>query len=99
LGGALAGYLFIVSLQQGKDFTKGISRILDFFVNLFGPRKLKVKPNPYRKNAPMSDAEFNTGKAKRMVEIDKVLDKIKTSGYESLSTEEKKRLFEQGNKS
>jgi len=99
LGGALAGYLFIVSLQQGKDFTKGISRILDFFVNLFGPRKLKVKPNPHRKNAPMSDAEFNAGKARKMAEIDKILDKIKTSGYESLSTEEKKRLFEQGNKS
>jgi len=34
-----------------------------------------------------------------MAEIDKILDKIKSSGYESLSTEEKKRLFEQGNKS
>ena len=38
-------------------------------------------------------------KARKMAEIDKILDKIKTSGYESLSTEEKKRLFEQGKKS
>lgn len=99
LGGALAGYLFIVSLRQGKDLTAGLNRILNSIFHLFGPRKLKVKPNPYRKNAPMSDAEFNTNKARKMAEIDKILDKIKTSGYESLSTEEKKRLFEQGNKS
>lgn len=99
LGGALAGYLFIVSLRQGKDLTAGLNRILNSIFHLFGPRRLKVKPNPYRKNAPMSDAEFNISKAQKMAQIDKILDKIKTSGYESLSTEEKKRLFEQGNKS
>ncbi|HEY6913432.1 MAG TPA: rhomboid family intramembrane serine protease [Paludibacter sp.] len=98
LGGALAGYIFIVSLRQGRDLTKGISRILDSAFNVFGPRKLKVKPNPHRRKAPMNDAEFNVNKARKMEEIDKILDKIKTSGYESLTAEEKKRLFEQGNK-
>jgi len=98
LGGALAGYLFVVSLRQGKDLTKGLSRILDIFSDLFGPRRLKVKPNPTRKRSTMNDAEFNVNKARKMAEIDKILDKIKTSGYESLSTEEKKRLFEQGKK-
>ncbi len=98
LGGALAGYLFIVSLHQGKDFTKGLNKILDSVFNIFGPRKLKVKPGKNREKRPMSDAEFNMNKAKKMAEIDKILDKIKTSGYESLSSEEKKRLFEQGNK-
>jgi len=98
LGGALAGYLFIVSLRQGKDLTKGINRFFDAVTNLFRPRKLKVKPNPNRTKTPMSDAEFNVNKARKMAEIDKILDKIKTSGYESLNTEEKKRLFEQGNK-
>jgi len=99
LGGALAGYLFIVSLRQGKDLTKGISSILDAIYNLFRPRKMRIRPNPNRRKAPMSDAEFNANKARKMAEIDKILDKIKSSGYESLSTEEKKRLFEQGNKS
>ncbi len=98
LGGALAGYLFIVSLRQGRDLTKGISRIIDAVFDLFRPRKLKVKPNPHRRKTPMSDAEFNANKARRMADIDKILDKIKTSGYESLTAEEKKRLFEQGNK-
>jgi len=94
LGGALAGYFFIVSLRQGKDITGGLNRILDAIFDLFRPRKLKVKPNPNRKQSPMNDGEFNRNKASKMTEIDRILDKIKTSGYESLSAEEKKRLFE-----
>jgi hypothetical protein len=43
----------------------------------------------------MTDAEYNVNKARRMEEIDRILDKIKTSGYESLTAEEKKRLFDQ----
>lgn len=98
LGGALAGYLFFVSLRQGTDLTQGVNQVLDAIYDLFYPRKLQVKPNTSHRKAPMSDADFNVNKASKMAEIDKILDKIKTSGYESLSTEEKKRLFEQGNK-
>ena len=98
LGGALAGYLFVVSLRQGKDLTRGLNYILDAINNIFRPRKLKVKRNKNRSKTPMTDAEFNVNKARTIAEIDKILDKIKTSGYESLSVEEKKRLFEQGNK-
>ena len=96
LGGALAGYLFFVSLRQGKDFTKGVSLILDAIFNLFGPRRLKVKVNTNHRRSPMNDAEYNMNKARKMVDIDRILDKIKTSGYESLSAEEKKKLFDQG---
>ena len=96
LGGALAGYLFFVSLRQGKDLTKGVSSILDAIFNLFGPRRLKVKVNPNPRRSTMSDADFNINKARKMADIDRILDKIKTSGYESLSAEEKKRLFDQG---
>ena len=98
LGGALAGYFFIVSLHQGKDLTKGFSIILDAIITFFKPRRLKVKYNKSGNKTRMSDADFNVNKARKMAEIDKILDKIKTSGYESLSAEEKKRLFEQGNK-
>jgi len=94
LGGALAGYLFVVSLRQGSDLTKGLNKLLDVISNLFRPSKLKVKPNKTRTKAPMSDADYNANKAQRMSEIDQILDKIKTSGYESLSADEKKQLFE-----
>ena len=33
-----------------------------------------------------------------MDEIDRILDKVRKSGYEHLSAEEKKRLFDAGNK-
>jgi membrane associated rhomboid family serine protease len=98
LGGALAGYLFVVSLRQGKDITSGFNMILDFVTDLFKPRKLRVKPNPNKQSRPVSDADFNVFKARKMAEIDRILDKIKTSGYQSLTAEEKKQLFEQGNK-
>ncbi len=98
LGGALAGYLFIVSLRQGKDITNGLNKILDAIFDVFKSRKLKVKPNTNRQSKPMNDADYNTFKARKMAGIDRILDKIKTSGYQSLSAEEKKQLFEQGTK-
>ena len=97
LGGALAGYLFVVSLQKGVDITGLITKIFDVANGLFRPRKLKVKKSRY-KTKPMSDAEFNIQKAKKMAEIDRILDKIKSSGYSSLTPDEKKQLFEQGNR-
>ena len=97
LGGALAGYLFVVSLRRGTDLTRFFNVVLDSISNLFKPRRLKVKRTGFS-GRKMSDADYNANKAKKIAEIDRILDKIKTSGYESLSAEEKKRLFEQGNK-
>lgn len=93
LGGALYGYFFIVSLRRGKDHTRNFNRLMDAISNIFKPRKLKVKhtANAGRK---MSDAEYNMQKAKKMADIDHILDKIKTSGYGSLTPEEKKKLFD-----
>lgn len=94
LGGALFGYFFIVSLRRGKDTTRGFSQLLDSISNLFKPRRLKVKkPSSGRK---MTDEEYNMNKAKDMVDIDRILDKIKASGYGSLTAAEKQKLFEQG---
>lgn len=96
LGGALTGYFFIVSLRQGRDITAWLNKGIDWVYDLFKPRKLKVKKNASYAGHKMSDAEYNQHKANRMKEIDRILDKIKASGYESLSADEKKRLFEQG---
>lgn len=98
LGGALAGYFFVVSLRKGNDLTLFIHKILSTVEHWFKPRKLRAKPNRTKSNVRMSDSEFNQNKAQKMARIDHILDKIKTSGYESLSADEKKQLFEQGNK-
>lgn len=94
LGGALYGYIFIVSLRRGKDTTRWLSRLLDSFSRIGKPGRMKVKKGkPGR--ATVSDAEFNVRKAKNMAEVDRILDKIKASGYGSLTDDEKSTLFQQ----
>ena len=89
LGGALFGYFYIQQIKQGKDisinFTKMIERILNTF------RNKKRISSVYKRSK--SDHEFNSEKAERSKEIDKILEKIATSGYESLDKEEKAMLF------
>ncbi|OJV35830.1 MAG: hypothetical protein BGO29_09030 [Bacteroidales bacterium 36-12] len=94
LGGALYGYLFVVSLRRGKDHTKSFNKLMDKLANMFKPSKLKVKHNPKTSGRKMTDAEYNMSKAQKMDEINRILDKIKTSGYGSLTEEERKSLFE-----
>lgn len=101
LGGALTGYLFILFLNKGTDITAWFNKIADAVVNLFKPKQLKVKKgkkNAAQQTKKMTDEEYNMNKAKNMVEIDRILDKIKESGYDSLTSDEKRRLFEQGKK-
>jgi hypothetical protein len=40
------------------------------------------------------DMEYNARKRERQAEIDAILDKIRKSGYDSLTKEEKKKLFD-----
>lgn len=97
LGGALYGYIFIVSLRRGNDYTRWISTILDAVSTLFRRPKMKVKKGG-RQQGKMTDEEYNMQKARNMAEIDRILDKIKASGYGSLSEDEKNTLFQQRNK-
>jgi membrane associated rhomboid family serine protease len=90
IGGALFGFVYAISLKKGTDLGWGINGILDFFVTLFRPgRKLKVK---YKKT-PRNDFEYNKVKVEHQAEIDRILDKISKGGYDSLTREEKNRLF------
>jgi membrane associated rhomboid family serine protease len=95
LGGALFGYLYIIVSRQGIDLVKPITWILDVFTFKKKPRShLKVD---YRKSNV--DFEYNKRKVEQQVGLDKVLDKIKKSGYDSLSKEEKEMLFKFKDKS
>ena len=46
-----------------------------------------------------TDEEYNARQKQRQDEIDAILDKIRRSGYDSLTKEEKKKLFEQSRSS
>jgi len=94
IGGALLGIWFASLIKQGKDMTSPINGIIDRLVNL-SKRKPKMRVTYYR---PETDYEYNTRKHQEQADIDIILDKLKRSGYESLSSEEKKKLFDASRK-
>ena len=99
LGGAFFGFLFIKALQGGTDLSKIVSVVIDFFANLFKPRKAtpfkKVHKN-YKPEPKKETASRIVTKDKTQQQIDEILDKISQSGYDSLTKEEKEFLFKAG---
>ena len=75
--------------------TAWITKIIDFFTNVAKRKpKMKARPNTTKHAAGKTeDRAYNKRKNDHQVEIDKVLEKIKQSGYNSLSKSEKEALF------
>lgn len=97
LGGALAGLCFAASLSKGRDVTTWINYALDWLSGLFSGKLWKRKKKPTMKvhyNRSPKDFDYNAQKKAESEEVDRILDKLKKSGYESLTTEEKKNLFD-----
>ncbi len=89
LGGALMGFVYIKQLQAGVNWGAWITTVLDWIKNLFKPQaKVKVT---YRKTD--SKAKATGSPRASQDEIDAILDKISDRGYESLSKDEKEKLF------
>lgn len=97
LGGALAGWWFASGLRQGYDVTAWINAIVDFFSGNRTGRSRKPKMKVYYSDK-QKDYEFNARKKERSDEIDRILDKLRQSGYASLTDEEKKSLFDASKK-
>lgn len=100
LGGALYGYLFIRQLRKGHDLSKGFIKLWNWLTALFQREtKMKVvhRQGCTHKKPPRDDKAYNKVKKANQEEIDRILDKISKSGYESLSKREKDILFKMGN--
>ncbi|MEN8115617.1 MAG: rhomboid family intramembrane serine protease [Bacteroidota bacterium] len=99
LGGAFWGWFYIYQLRKGKDLGAGLVSFLNKLekklVAMFKPKShLKVT----HKQAPHDDYEYNRQKNMQQDEINRILDKIAKSGYDSLTKQEKELLFKQGKK-
>ncbi|MDI5898282.1 rhomboid family intramembrane serine protease [Flavobacterium sp. LB2P84] len=98
LSGAFFGFIFIKLLQNGTDLSTVVTRIIDFFANLFKKNTTtpfkKVHKN-YSKPLVKSVSKI-VAKDKSQQQIDEILDKISQSGYDSLTKEEKEFLFKVG---
>ena len=105
LGGMLFGFLLIRYWQKHPDSSQrfGRSKGQEFFDQLKqkyearqGTRmKAEHTADPRRE----SDEEYNARKRQNQEEVDAILDKIRKSGYDSLTKEEKKKLFDQSRNS
>ncbi len=96
IGGALWGYYYAMQIKKGKNAGKTLDLLITK-VEKFFDRKPKLKVT-YRNTAKMSDYEYNKSKMNDMEIMDSILDKIKKSGYSSLTKEEKEILFRMSNK-
>lgn len=100
LGGALIGFLSVQNLHSSSNiinWTESLhQRILSYFVNRKNKRpKMKAQKGG---RVVKSDEEYNLDAKAKQQKIDKILDKISKSGYESLTKAEKDFLFSQSNK-
>lgn len=93
LGGAFLGFIFGYQIQRGNNITKWFSSLIDKIVDLFSKNKRKNIKVKYGNPKQESDYDYNYRKRQENDNIDRILDKIKQSGYDSLSDEEKKSLF------
>ena len=93
LGGALLGFFYIKQLQRGRDMGRPVMAVFDFFERLFSPKPAirvthrAAAPRPAAPEAPRAAG------TPTQLEIDRILDKISKSGYESLTKDEKQKLF------
>lgn len=90
LGGALMGFIYMKQLQSGINWGGWITVTIEWFKDLFKERpKVKVS---YRKEETATKKPGGKPPVSQD-ELDDILDKISAGGYESLTKEEKEKLF------
>lgn len=93
LGGAAMGFFYIIQLRKGHDYGAWVLSTMYWFKSFFvHTPKIKVT----HRAEPSKKASKQTGRPvskSDQDEIDAILDKISQSGYDSLSKDEKQKLF------
>lgn len=96
IGGGLIGYIFAIQYKKGRDITAWLGKMIDIFTNLFKPVKKSKLKVTYKRSE--NNTTQNRQKSNDQEIIDAILDKLKQSGYSSLSADEKKKLFDASKK-
>lgn len=95
LGGIAAGAAFALALRRGTDLTAPFCRLADRLANLFR-RSRPVSPiKPFKATKQKKTETFTKGDE---TTLDAILDKIKKSGYSSLTPRERATLFDVSNR-
>lgn len=101
MGGYFMGWLFVYQLQRGHDWSDAVNNIVNKLLSFFkssGTDKLKARRKQkviFRNTGPhpQTKAKDQTKNLVHEEKINAILDKIKASGYENLTEEEKEYLF------
>jgi len=100
IGGALIGFLSVQNLYSSSNIINWTESLQQRIAVLFSGRKRKGPKLKAQKGGRVvkTDEEYNLDAKAKQAKIDKILDKISKSGYESLTKAEKDFLFSQSNK-
>lgn len=98
IGGASAGWLLAMMLNKGVDVVQYLYRPFEWVTSLFKSTPKKKGKFTYVRGERSADYEYNARKKADEAEVDRILEKIKSGGYASLSDDEKRRLFEASSK-
>tara|TARA_B110000008_G_scaffold76059_1_gene77331 strand:- start:493 stop:1365 length:873 start_codon:yes stop_codon:yes gene_type:complete len=94
LGGAILGFYYVKQLKNGKDIGKPFKNFIDKIINIFR-RKPKMR-TVYKREKSQKINKKVSDAGEKQKRIDRILDKISISGYESLTQAEKDFLFKVG---
>ncbi len=92
LAGAGVGFLYITQLNQGNDLGNWVIQFIKWIKSFF-VSKPKIKVTHRKKSQQKAHSSRTMNVEADQDEIDAILDKISQSGYESLSKDEKQKLF------
>lgn len=97
LGGMLFGYILIRYWRKHPYINPRGFTGREMFDNML--KKWSNDRNRYQQKSQQreTDWEYNARQKAKQEEIDHILDKIRRSGYDSLTPEEKRKLFNMGN--
>lgn len=100
IGGALMGFFYVKLLQNGTDLGRPIYWLMEGWSNMLRPKPAVKVSYRQRSNAsPQASPYASAGSPPSSLstpdqdEVDMILDKISRSGYESLTRDEKQKLF------
>lgn len=109
IAGLILGCLFVYQLRDGKDWAESLNRLFRKATEAFNYKTVSGNKSQRKKKPGAMTATF-VGKTKKahhvsdeqdlsfQRQLDVILDKIKQTGYESLSQEEKDFLYEASQK-
>lgn len=101
IGGIIMGIIFVGQLRKGNDLSIPVNNFLDKIKNFFNKTEQRSKPKVAYRNPKIKEMrkKRNEKKGERKTDdnheqkLNAILDKIKSTGMESLSEEEKEFLL------